>query len=69
MKCETCTWWWYDAEDRIYANISTGHSNFARDRIELRRCKFIPHPSQDRAVAIYTDSDYVCSCWRQMTKE
>jgi hypothetical protein len=65
MICEKCLWW-QDWDDRVFANISTGHSNIARNQIELRRCRFIPHPSAPWNYDVYTDSDYKCSEFKEL---
>ena len=54
MECKDCVWW-MDWSDRVCACISTGHSKHARNLVELRRCKFIPHPSIVDSNPIYTD--------------
>ena len=62
MNCEICEWW-KDYNDRVYACIST---DCRRNRIELRRCKYIPAPGIESHLYIYTDSNYVCSGWRKI---
>jgi hypothetical protein len=67
VKCQNCKWW-ADYEPRVFACISTGHSSFVRNRIELRQCKYSVAPTVQEPVSqIFTDSDYVCSC--HVTKE
>lgn len=58
-RCENCIWW-QDYDDRVFAFISTGNSSFARNRVELRRCRFTPHPSSGETNDYYTDADYCC---------
>ena len=59
--CGNCTHW-QDFEDRVSACISKGHSNTARNLIELRCCKYDPPPQVDVTWrSIYTDEYYVCS--------
>lgn len=61
--CETCRYW-QDWSDRVTAVISNARSNTARNQIELRRCRFTPHPScMHGSEWIYTDKDYICGEW------
>ena len=57
--CERCAYW-QDYSDRVEAVISRARSGKVRNRIELRRCQFTPHPSQLEYNYIYTDKDYLC---------
>ena len=60
--CENCGHW-QDWRNRVYACVAGVNSNMVRNRLELRLCKFNPHPTQDSYVPIYTDKDYYCSQW------
>ena len=67
-ECRNCTWW-QDYTNRVYACISKGHSSMARNMIQLRACKFIPHPSSSLVVEeIYTDETYCCGEFREVGK-
>ena len=58
--CETCKFW-QDWSDRVIACISKQTSNYERNRIELRVCRFNPPPTVQSRVWLYTDSNYSCS--------
>lgn len=61
--CQNCRHW-QDWSDRVMAVISNSRSTMTRNHIELRRCRFIPHPScYDGTQQLYTDRDYVCGEW------
>jgi len=68
-RCENCLWW-ADFEPRVFAVISEVHgSTHATDRIELRFCRFRPHPGISARVGLYTDANYACGEWQSNKKD
>lgn len=67
-KCKDCEWW-QDYTDRVYAQISHARGDMARNTIELRCCKFVPHPSRWDFRYSYTDCDYVCGEFKPKEKK
>ena len=60
--CENCGYW-QEWRDRVYACVVGVNSNMVRNRLELLRCRFNPHPTQDSYTSIHTDKVYYCSQW------
>jgi len=58
-ECKTCKYW-QDYSDRVSAMIPPMKSNHYRNRIELRRCRWQPHPSTAHEGDIYTPENYAC---------
>ena len=67
IKCETCDFW-KDYTDRVTACVKGTTGNFVRNRIELRRCKYTPPPSQE-FTPVYVDKDYSCGQWREKREQ
>jgi hypothetical protein len=67
-NCSSCKWW-QDYSDRVYAVIPSVRTNVARDRVELRRCRYVPPPSIVSIWDIYTEGSYVCGSYSHIRKE
>jgi len=58
--CANCKFW-QEWEDRVYARIN-GTRGKRQHLLELRRCRFKPHPGLDILdYNVYTDQDFSCS--------
>lgn len=67
-KCETCDWW-KDYEDRVFALIPKVYTTRAANAIELRHCKYKPHPMNQMFDSYYTAPHYVCNEWTEIVKD
>lgn len=66
--CKACDYW-KDYKIRVMAVISDHPGRMSRGRIELRLCKFNPHPSLEALNSIYTDEDYSCSQFKEVVSQ
>lgn len=66
MKCKTCKYW-QDWSDRVFACVSGVQTNFERNRVELRKCRYVPPPTiESTVIGIYTDENYSCSQYSKL---
>ena len=66
QKCETCLFW-KDYEQRVWARIGKTRGDITRDLLELRACRWIPHPSVDMVRdEVYTDKEFSCNEYKHV---
>ncbi len=57
--CKTCHYW-QDYKERVFAMVNE-KSGYHRREVELRKCKWMPHPSVSLDRHIYTPAEYLCN--------
>ena len=62
--CATCIYW-QDYSDRVTAVVSGRETHSFRNRLELRRCRYVAPPSIETRGPVYTDADHSCSGWKE----